>query len=273
MDILPVNAEDKVERQKIIAFLSQHESQTLFLLGNFLNPTQPSYLYKSIEEGILTGVCGYYPTFRSSSLFATNAEAGKALALHVFAQHTSLSLLGMAKVVEPAYIALVASGKNPVGSPDYPFFELDIEHQFIPHKASKGTIRLMRETDVESVVRLNRYLHHLPQDPPYTEEEIAQVRAFNILFCLEVEGRVVAIAASNGLAITVFQILGVVTDPAFQNQGFAKAICSHLISFMRAQGAKKAVLFTKDDNAPAIKCYQDLGFRITDRFYVAQFQS
>jgi predicted GNAT family acetyltransferase len=270
MDIVSVDLKNTRERQKLIAFLAPHESQALFLLGNLLNPTQPAYLYESIESNTITGVCGFYPTFRSCSLFSTNDEASRALVQHVVARHDVLALLGMARMVKPAYTDLLSLGKISAGSPGYPFFELDLDREFIPHTASKGIIRPIEEKDIDNVVPLYRYLHNAPQDSSIQDEERAQVRALTVLFCLELEGRLVAIAASNGMALTTFQILGVVTDPAFRNQGFAKAVCSHLISFMKAHGARKAVLFTKPDNAAAIKCYQDLGFRITDQYYVAR---
>ena len=272
MDIVPIDSENAVERQELINFLAPHESHALFLLGNLLNPTQPSYLYKSVEGSTITGVCGFYPAFRSCNLFSTNAEAACALAEHVFSHHDPISLLGMASIVKPSYTALISLGKIPEGSPDYLFFELDLEHEFIPHTQSKGTIRPIQEGDLEAVVHLHRYLHGISQDLTIRKEEAAQVRAYPILLCLELEGQIAAVAASNGMALTTFQILGVVTNPAFRNQGFAKAICSELISFMKARGAKKAVLFTQKDNVAAIKCYQDLGFRITDTYYVAQFQ-
>jgi ribosomal protein S18 acetylase RimI-like enzyme len=273
MDIIPIDSENSVERQKLIAFLAPHESHALFLLGNLLNPMQPSYLYKCIEGDTITGVCGFYPTFRSCNLFSTSAEASKALAKHVFAHHDPLSILGMASIVKPAYTALLSSGKIAAGSPEYLFFELDLERDFIPHVQSKGIIRSIKEEDLEAVAHLHRYLHGISQDLTIRDDELAQARAYPILFGLEVDGRLVAIAATNGMALTTFQILGVVTDPACRNQGFAKAVCSHLISFMKRQGAKKAVLFTQHDNAGAVKCYQDLGFRITDTYYVAQFQN
>lgn len=273
MDIIPIDSESADERQKLIAFLAPHESQALFLLGNLLNPKQPSYLYKSVEGSTITGVCGFYPTFRSCNLFSTNDKASEALAKYVFVHHDPISLLGMATMVKPAYRALLALGKIPTGQPEYLFFELDLEQEFIPHAQSRGIIRPIKEEDLEAVIHLHRYLHGISQDLAIREDEVAQVRAYPVLLCLELEGRLVAVASSNGMALTTFQILGVVTDPAFRNQGFAKAICSQLISFMKAQGAKKAILFTQQDNTAAIKCYQDLGFRITDKYFVAQFQT
>jgi ribosomal protein S18 acetylase RimI-like enzyme len=65
------------------------------------------------------------------------------------------------------------------------------------------------------------------------------------------EGKVVSIASSNGLAIKAFQILGVSTDPDYQRKGYAKAVCSFLISHMQEKGATKAVIFTGEENIAA----------------------
>jgi ribosomal protein S18 acetylase RimI-like enzyme len=141
-------------------------------------------------------------------------------------------------------------------------------------RRGKNEIRTSRVADknVDTVARLQHLIHHLPMDAPITEEERGRVLACSVSFCLEADGKIVAVAMSNGLAIHSFQILGVATDPAYQGRGYAKALCSHLIQFMQKKGAQEAIIFTDKENIAARKCYLALGFVITDRYYVGYFE-
>jgi predicted GNAT family acetyltransferase len=177
----------------------------------------------------------------------------------------------MAKIIKPAYEEFVAQGREPTTPPEMDFFELTMKN-FRPFFLPDVLIRSITEQDIDSVARLQHLLHQIPIDDPITEEERVKVRALSVSFCLEVDGKLVAVATSNGLAIHAYQILGVATDPAFQRRGYAKALCSHLILHMLKQGGEKAILFTGEDNVAARKCYLDLGFQITDRYYVGIFQ-
>ena len=125
---------------------------------------------------------------------------------------------------------------------------------------------------MDAAVRLHRLIHSISTEQPITEEERAKIRLSSVTFCMEINEKIVAIASSNGLAISAFQILGVATDPAFRRKGYAKAVCSHLIRHMEQWGAARAIIFTGEENIAARKCYLDLGFQITDRYYAAIFQ-
>jgi ribosomal protein S18 acetylase RimI-like enzyme len=218
------------------------------------------------------GVCGYYPTFQSCTIFSESPKASKAFAKVILKTHSAVNaLLGMSKMVELAYAEFVAAGRKPINPPEMDFFELAMEH-FKPFSLPAVPIRPVTDKDVEPVARLQRLIHHVTMDAPITEEERVKVRASDVSFCLEADGKIVAVATSNGLAIHAFQILGVATDPAYQRRGYAKALCSHLIQFMQKKGAQKVVIFTGKENIAARKCYLDLGFQITDGYYMGLFE-
>jgi predicted GNAT family acetyltransferase len=258
-------------RSELIDYLEPRETQALFLLGNMLNRCYPSVMYVARQDEKIAGMCGYWPTFQSCSIFCENHEVAKSLARTMLQNHPSVkTVLGMADMVKPAYDEFIASGRRSIGDPEMLFFELTIEN-CIPIVPSNGVVRRMTEYDVDEVVRLNRILHQIPSDAPITEEERIKVRATPSTVCLEIDGRIVSVASSNGRAIQSFQILGVATDPAYRRRGYAKMVCSALICSMREQGATKAIIFTGKENVAATNCYLGLGFKITDRYYVAQF--
>jgi ribosomal protein S18 acetylase RimI-like enzyme len=259
-------------RKELIAYLEPHESKALFLLGNLQSHFQPAFLYVAKEKNRLIGVCGYYPTFQSCTIFSESSAASKAFAQTVLKNHPSvIALTGMANMVQPAYDEFTSYGRKPTNIPRQDFFELTMKN-FRPFFLSDVTIRPIAERDVDSAARLHRLIHHASMDDPITEEERKRIRFSPVSFCLEMEERVVSVASSNGLAIHAFQILGVATDPSYQRRGYAKALCSYLIQFMQKSGAEKAIIFTGEENTAARKCYLDLGFQITDKYYVGLFE-
>ncbi len=272
MKITQFDGNQESARKELIAYLAPHEAQALFLLGNLQSHFQPAFIYIAKENNRIVGVCGYYPTFQSCTIFSESSEASRAFARIVLKEHSSVNaLLGMSKMIEPAYAEFVASGRKPINPPEMDFFELVMEH-FKPFSLPKVSIRPVADKDVDTVARLQRLIHHVTMDAPITEEERIKVRACDASFCLEVDGKIVAVATSNGLAIHAFQFLGVATDPVYQRRGYAKALCSHLIQFMQKKGAQKVVIFTGRENIAARKCYLDLGFEMTDGYYVGLFE-
>ncbi len=271
MEIAVVDAAQPGVRQMLIDYLRPHETRALFLVGNLQANFQPSFIYTARNNNALAGICGYYPTFQSCTIYSEDAEASRLLARKIFDQHMIGALLGMKEMARPAYDELIKLGKAATNSPEQLFLELALEN-FQPHLPKVGIIRPVESRDVDAAVLLSRQIHQQSKESPITEEERMRIMANSDKFCLEIDGKIVSIAFSNGLAIEAFQLLGVSTDPAYQRRGFAKAVCSHLIARMQKKGAKTAVIFTGPENQAAIQCYMDLGFRITDRYYMALFE-
>ncbi len=269
--IIEEDVADEQFRSELIDYLKPHETKALFLLGNILNHYDASALYVARKNGKIVAVCGYYAPFQSCSIFSEDHSATQALAHIMLKNHPSVrTTLGMADIVKPAYDEFIAAGRQSIRDPEVLFFELTTE-DFVPFIPSNGVVRRMTENDVDAVARLLRLLHQAPMEAPLTEEEKIRVRASPNTGCLEVDGNIVAVASTNGLAFQAFQILGVATDPAYRRRGCAKAVCSYLICSMREQGGKQAIIFTEKENSAAINCYLSLGFRITDRYYAPWF--
>jgi predicted GNAT family acetyltransferase len=270
MYIEAVDPQDEKIRRELIKYLAPHETHALFILGNLQVNLQSSFIYVARQEKRFVGVLGFYPTFKSCSIFAENEKASQELAKTALQKHDITALLGIKKIIKPAYEEFLKHGKTSIGDPEALFFELQMK-DFKPYTSQEGKIRPIEEKDVDAAVVLLRQIHHTPKEKPITEEERAKVFSIPVKFCMEIDGKIVTVASSNGLAIKAFQILGVATDPLYQKRGFAKAVCSHLISYMQARGADKVIIFTGEKNIAAKKCYLDLGFKITDKYYVALF--
>jgi GNAT superfamily N-acetyltransferase len=80
------------------------------------------------------------------------------------------------------------------------------------------------------------------------------------LFLLEEGGAPQSMCAFNAAAGTVVQIGGVYTPPALRGRGLARAVVAGALLLAQADGADRAVLFTGETNAAALKAYRALGF-------------
>ena len=120
------------EKEALLNYLIPHETRSLFLLGNLLNPRQSSTLYVAQEGSSLLGVCGYYPTYHSCSLFSEKESASIAFAHLIHERYSSATVLGMKQMVLPTYETLLSLGHVPLASPEQTFFELSLSH-FMNH--------------------------------------------------------------------------------------------------------------------------------------------
>lgn len=78
---------------------------------------------------------------------------------------------------------------------------------------------------------------------------------------VEVDGKNVACSYFNASVAEAVQIGGVWTPPELRGRGYARAAVATSLIDARKDGVTKAILFTDDNNIPAQKAYQALGFR------------
>lgn len=63
--------------------------------------------------------------------------------------------------------------------------------------------------------------------------------------------------------VGLFEPVG--THPDFQRRGLGKAVMLEALERLRKQGMRQAIVTTSEDNLPAIKLYESIGFRIARR--------
>ncbi|MAG13872.1 MAG: hypothetical protein CMN78_04690 [Spirochaetales bacterium] len=90
-----------------------------------------------------------------------------------------------------------------------------------------------------------------------------------VYFIVE-KGSAVAKAGSNAQGFSYIQIGGVYTVETKRNEGYGAEVLKFLISKIIKKG-KKACLFVKKDNSPAIQLYTKVGFSIRDAFRISYF--
>lgn len=87
-------------------------------------------------------------------------------------------------------------------------------------------------------------------------------------FVLEIGGEIVAASAFNAAYATVVQIGGVWTPHALRSRGYARACVAGSLALASREGADTAILFTGDENTPAIRSYVSLGFTQIGGYFI-----
>jgi RimJ/RimL family protein N-acetyltransferase len=104
-----------------------------------------------------------------------------------------------------------------------------------------------------------------PELRAWSREEMELGLAERASWVLEVDGAPVAFQQFNAMLPDVVQVGGVWTPPLLRGRGYARAVVAGALLAARAEGVRRSVLFTGEDNVPAQRAYAALGFeRIGD---------
>ena len=269
LHVQELNHHDPEVRARIFDFLAPHEAHSLFILGNLSASYPGSHLYAAIDGDSWLGIAGYYERPKALVPFSRDPHVARALARHVVASGADIEFLnGVDYAAEPAYAEMLSLGYRPESDPHKVFFELNAEP---PPQPGEELVLAAQPDNVEGIAWLLRYLHTGTfSHAPLSERDRTRAELNPDRYVLKVDNRVVSTANTNGTGIHAFQVLGVATDPDYQRRGYARAVCAALIRRLFAKGASHAVLFTEEDNTPAIRCYEGLGFKRTGRFYIGE---
>jgi predicted GNAT family acetyltransferase len=103
-----------------------------------------------------------------------------------------------------------------------------------------------------------------------TRRELRLSLKNHIIYLASSAGMVMAKGGTNARGFTYDQIGGVFTHPDFRGKRAARSLMSRLMEHIFA-GGKNACLFVKTHNLPALKLYDNLGFRIAENYRISYF--
>lgn len=275
IQIEKVDHEQDAVRRALISHLAARETHNLFILGNMAARFPGSHLYIASRGGEWVGVAAYYELPRSIIPFSTEAETTRALVRHIVTLHRPVEwLCGVDYAARPGLDELVASGFALINDPRQVFMEAAItQDEDIPRCPHEEKARFIEDRDGEAVAHLLRWMQRPDDGSAVTEEETRRALANRQRLVIEVGGQLVCTAATNGVGVTAFQIIGVVTHPEFRRRGYARAVCAALMRHAYRQGARRCALFTDRQNTAAQACYESLGFGIEGDYIVAQVRA
>jgi predicted GNAT family acetyltransferase len=149
-------------------------------------------------------------------------------------------------------------------------YSLELGDLIVPEILASGevTSRRGQSADIELLTtwRVAYSLEALgAEDNPalheQSKESIEHGVSVGETWVLEKEGEPVANTSFNATVKEAVQVGGVWTPPELRGRGYGRAVVAASLLDARAEGVEKAILFTGDDNVPAIKAYAALGFR------------
>jgi len=94
-----------------------------------------------------------------------------------------------------------------------------------------------------------------------SREDVEAGLAEGAAWVLEADGTPVAYQQFNAMLPDVVQVGGVWTPPPLRGRGYARAVVAGALLAARADGVRRGVLFTGENNVPAQRAYAALGFR------------
>ncbi len=143
----------------------------------------------------------------------------------------------------------------------------------VPDELRSGRLRgrraELRDLDQVSAWRLGYWLEALgADDTPELRDRCRGEIGSSIdegttwvLEDLEVGEEPVACTSFNATIREAVQVGGVWTPPESRGRGYGRAAVAASLLDARAEGVERAILFTGDDNVPAIRAYAALGFQ------------
>ena len=148
-------------------------------------------------------------------------------------------------------------------------YALPLEALVVPSALASGAWRCRRATHDELALLVEwrvgfNIASNAQQDGPAlrasSRDEIERGLGERAGYVLEVDGAPVAFQQFNAMLPDVVQVGGVWTPPALRGRGYGRAVVAGALLAARADGVRRGVLFTGDDNVPAQRAYAALGF-------------
>lgn len=141
--------------------------------------------------------------------------------------------------------------------------------------ATEPVIRIATPSDIDVINELdsfstspNRNIHR--EMEKYFGSVDPSTHDRTLIFLLEIEGKAAAKAElmlpPRDSTLSVGYIKRVVVNPAYRNMGLARKLLEHIISWAQNEYSLSALdLHVWEQNTPAIRLYQALGFQLQHR--------
>lgn len=259
------------DEKKILDYAYQRERENMFIIGSFTAYPEPftQNVYLGWYDGDeLVGVGTHFEKrFGSLVIHSHRKEAIEELVDAFVSRGANVEWVPSFKQYAiPTIEHLRHHGIEPKQIRQETVYQLTRD-AFTAHESSR--VEMASESDIEEIILLDRIVENEDTSAPITERERKQV-IIGREWILRSEGKIVSKANIHGVSKNYVQIGGVMTHPTYQGKGFAKQTVSALCGHWLTQN-KDIILFVRNDNIPAIKVYQALGFAPFDEFIVAQF--
>ncbi|MBN1485403.1 MAG: GNAT family N-acetyltransferase [Chloroflexia bacterium] len=258
------------------AFLLPRVDSSMFLLGNMraagLRDEGRAYqgTYVGAWEGAeLVGVAAHY--WNGNLVLQATGELEALCHTAIKASGRPLrGLVGPAGQVEAARLALGLTAAPVQLDEEEHLYALALRDLAVPPALADGRLR-GRRIEPHDVELLTAWRVGFSTESLGDEESprlwascraaVERGMAEGRIWLLEDEGRPVSTTAFNTAIREAVQVGGVWTPPELRSRGYGRAAVAASLLAARAEGATRGVLFTGQENVPAQRAYEALGFR------------
>lgn len=271
------------DETRLEAFLKPRVDASLFLLSNSRRsglvdhgrPFEGTYYAAitggDIASGDIAGVIAHY--WQGNVVLQAPECLGELIEhLSSVATRPIQGLLGLAAQVTRAREILGWTDAELQLDEKEGLYALPLDELIMPEDPRTGCVhgrRLeRRDLDLAATWRLAYSLETLgaEETPELAERcradmESSLERGDTWVLLTEEGGDPVASTSFNATIDEAVQVGGVWTPPEFRSRGYGRAVVAASLLGVRGEGVRRAILFTGDNNLPAIKAYAALGFR------------
>jgi ribosomal protein S18 acetylase RimI-like enzyme len=279
MSALATRRLDDRDRCVFEAFLRLHVESSIFLLAN---AAKAGLVYRGeARQGVYVGA------FDGSELVGVACHAWQGNLLLQAPEHTGViaraclreskrplaGLIGPWPQVCSARDALgVAQASTKISGREL-LYALDLDDLVVPEPITSGELSVRRPRPHEQGLLAEWRADYMVEALGYPDNAATRAEAATDmagvfahgepldLFVLLEEGHVVATSAFNARLPKVVQIGGVWTPVADRGRGLGRAVVAGQLLLARAEGVRRSVLFTEENNTSARRAYEALGYR------------
>jgi predicted GNAT family acetyltransferase len=270
------------------AFLLPRVEASMFLIGNLRSRgfTDSGQAYEgtyagAFEAGRIVGIVAHY--WNQVLVFQASAhlEALWRAAIRTSGRPIG-GLIGPSDQVDVVKETLDVAESNLQMDETEKLYSLKLDELIVPGDLDSGVVqgRRMEPQDLELLTRW-RVAYALEalgeEDTPRLRERTRASMERSLkeqrTWVLEHRGEPVACSSFNTAIKEAVQIGGVWTPPELRSRGYGRAVVAASLLDARAEGVTTAILFTPEDNIPAQKAYEALGFRHIDSYRIVLFRS
>jgi ribosomal protein S18 acetylase RimI-like enzyme len=263
------------DEQRLLAFLETHPDTTLFMQSNLAaggvedrgERFQATYAC-AFDGAAIVGVAAHC----WNGMLLVQAPVAREAVLRAACEASGRGVGGFAGATSE-----VEAAKASLGLRDAPvlmdsaevLYRLRLEALRVPEALSTGPVRARRSQVSDLPVLRPWSLDYRVE--AISEDAGAQVAADveaslraglegRTVWIAEVEAVPVAMTRFNATTPVSVQVGGVYTPPALRSRGYAACVVAQSLLDARAEGATRSILFTPEDNLPAQRCYERLGY-------------
>ena len=264
------------DEARLESFLQPHLDSSLFLLSNLCQVGLVDRgerfcgtYWAALAGGRIEGVIAHY--WQGNLVLQAPAGLSRLLAAIEAAEaRPILGLLGLAEQVGRARELLGWNDGEVQMDEEEGLYALQLDDLAVPGDLSSGRVsgRRLERRDIELATRwrVDYCLEALgAEDTPILREQcrgdIESSFDRGDTWMLERDGEAVSSTSFNARTDEMVQVGGVWTPPELRGRGYGRAAVAVSLLDARDESARRAILFTGDDNVPAIKAYAALGFR------------